>query len=222
MKNAPAECGPGRFSVLSRSHRRPRSEPSVSWPLPSRLEVRARHRVKPTGSWRGGLSSSIEHLLVGAATGSNVTSGVIRCPAMKIETAHSLAATAQEGMSVTQVKNVIDAFVDAISRCPVCDRSGVFIFGRNTAVDLPGVPKEIPAGTRSTCPSCGDPASQLDTTPGDREFFGWHCFRGDSVATCHSRREGDDPAHVMCGDRVLLALPGTSTHDVPRLLDSAR
>jgi len=141
---------------------------------------------------------------------------------MKIETAHSLAATAQEGITVTQVKNVIDAFVDAISRCPICDRSGVFTFGRNTAVDVSGIPREIPAGTTSTCPSCGDPASQIDTTPGDREFFGWHCFRGDSVATCHSRREGDDPAHVMCGDRVLLALPGTSTHDVPRLLDSAR
>ncbi|MDP9334935.1 MAG: hypothetical protein M3Q30_16720, partial [Actinomycetota bacterium] len=104
---------------------------------------------------------------------------------MKIETAHSLAATAQEGITVTQVKNVIDAFVDAISRCPICDRSGVFIFGRNTTMDVPGFPNEIPAGTRSTCPSCGDPASQLDTTPGDREFFGWHCFRGDSVATCH-------------------------------------
>ena len=141
---------------------------------------------------------------------------------MRIETAQSLAATAQEGITVTQVKNIVDAFLDAVSRCPTCDRSGVFIFARNTAIDAPAFPNEIPAGTRSTCPSCGDPANQVDTTPGDREFFGWHCFRGDSVATCHSRREGDDPAHVMCGDRVLLALPGTSTHDVPRLLDSAR
>jgi hypothetical protein len=141
---------------------------------------------------------------------------------MRIETAQSLAATAQEGITVTQVKSVIDAFLDAVSRCPTCDRSGVFIFGRNTAIDAAAFPNEVPAGTRSTCPSCGDPAGGPDTTPGDREFFGWHCFRGDSVATCHTRREGDDPAHVTCGDRVLLPLPGTATHDVPRLLDSAR
>ena len=147
---------------------------------------------------------------------------VVLCVAMRIETAQSLAATAQEGITVTQVKSVIDAFLDAVSRCPTCDRSGVFIFGRNTAIDAAAFANEVPAGTRSTCPSCGDPASHLDSTPGDREFFGWHCFRGDSVATCHTRREGDDPAHVTCGDRVLLPLPGTATHDVPRLLDSAR
>jgi len=142
--------------------------------------------------------------------------------AMRIETAQSLAATAQEGITVTQVKNVVDAFLDAVSRCPTCDRSGIFIFARNTAIDAPAFPNEIPAGTRSTCPSCGDPANHVETTPGDREFFGWHCFRGDSVATCHERRESDDPGHVTCGDRVLLPLPGTATHDVPRLLDAAR
>jgi hypothetical protein len=138
---------------------------------------------------------------------------------MKMETAHSLAATAQEGITVTQVKGVVDAFLDAVSRCPVCDRSGVFTFGRNTALDLDSFPKDVPAGTTSTCPACGDPRSSLDETPGDREFFGWHCFRGESVDTCHTRRADDDVAHVMCGDRVLLPLPVTSTHDLPRLLD---
>jgi hypothetical protein len=121
---------------------------------------------------------------------------------MNRDTAVTLAAAAGHATE-GDVNMILNTFLVSVARCNVCDDTGTVTFHRETSV----AQSKVEAGTHIACPNCGGASEGEKAIPGDPDFFGWHCFRGDSVATCRSRREGDDAAHVMCGLRVLLPLP---------------
>jgi hypothetical protein len=121
---------------------------------------------------------------------------------MKTETAVPLAAAAGH-VTEADVNTIINTFLTSVAHCSVCDNIGTITFHRETTV----AQRTVEAGTHIACPNCGPASEGEKAIAGDPEFFGWHCFHGDSVATCHSRRQADDPSHVTCGNRVMLPLP---------------
>jgi hypothetical protein len=121
---------------------------------------------------------------------------------MNRETAVTLAAAAGR-VTEGDVNLILNTFLVSVAHCSVCDNARTITFHRETSV----AQCKVEAGTRIACPNCGAASDTEKAIAGDPEFFGWHCFRGDSVLTCQSRREDDNAAHVMCGDRVLLPLP---------------
>jgi hypothetical protein len=121
---------------------------------------------------------------------------------MNRETAVTLAAAAGE-VTEGDVNMILNTFLVSVAHCSVCGNTGTITFHRETTV----AQCTVEAGTHVACPNCGAASEGEKAIAGDPEFFGWHCFHGDSVATCHSRRQADDPSHVTCGNRVMLPLP---------------
>jgi hypothetical protein len=133
--------------------------------------------------------------------------------AMKRDTAERLAATQVEGLTVDDARKVIAVFLRELARCPVCDGSGSFVFGRDVVVETTEddgrrgrAEQYVAAGTAGSCPCCGsrDPEA---SGKGDPEWVAWHCVQGERDETCRrdskeheERRNG----HAACGWRVLL------------------
>jgi hypothetical protein len=129
---------------------------------------------------------------------------------MKQDIAERFAATAIEGITVEQARQIIGEFLTQIVRCPVCDGSGEIQFGRDVVLPVRGdygrseSEQYFPAGTVGKCPRCGggdeDGGGRFDP-----EYVAWHCVQGSDDREC-CRQKGHN-GHADCGWRITLPLP---------------
>lgn len=133
--------------------------------------------------------------------------------AMKRDIAERFAATAVDGLSLDDARNVVREFLRCLVLCPVCAGSGEFIFGRDVELRLDDVYARdqlhrILAGTAGPCPMCR--GREENEAVGDPEYVAWHCVQGNGDDRCASDRTQEEDRrqqHQSCGWRVMLPLP---------------
>lgn len=111
---------------------------------------------------------------------------------MKEEIAYRFAATAVEGVSLKQAKEIIDTYKVAIATCATCNNQGG---GRGGGV---------------TCLTCHTDAG--DKFPkGDNRMAKWVCLHHENQIVCQAIIDGKtspgDLSHDECGPEVNLPIP---------------
>jgi len=113
---------------------------------------------------------------------------------MQQEIAYRFAATAVEGVSLAQAKEIIDTYTLSLATCQTCNNTGEVEY--------------IQTGVAKTeCEVCGTRKSEAPR--GDGRYSEWKCLLRNGIDHCRAvadgRVEPDDGAdHAACGPVVRL------------------
>ncbi len=141
------------------------------------------------------------------------------CPVSKIgpmkrDIAERLASTVVDGVAFADAQQIIATFLTQLARCPVCDGSGTFAFGRDVTMTVSdrhlgkNMSGQVTAGTMGLCPRCGSDDENA-SGKGDPDYVAWHCYHGDRDSECRFSREESGHkerrnGHSKCGWRIFL------------------
>lgn len=138
---------------------------------------------------------------------------------VKREIAEKIAAAEVEGVTVAQVRAILQQYLSALTTCSVCGGTGSLDFPQKVQMDnlrdrngdaLYVDHRVIAAGTTCSCFRCGPGFDGQIGSPGhDPEHVVWHCTEGATDYQCRHSQRGDQIAqttHAKCGYRIMLPL----------------
>lgn len=116
-----------------------------------------------------------------------------------------MAATAVKGVSLKQVKKILDAYAVALATCHACDNTGELRDKTNDVIE-------------ESCPVCGtklvkEGVSRKNRTAtyypkGDARYVEWRCSAGASIDRCQMVLKGLEDSgkedHTPCGPVALV------------------